>query len=159
MSTENENGSEVIKSKSDRYFTLGDDTIEKFNLAQKKLALPVKIAFKLEGDKKQKSLVCVKKISELYYHSFGYQVMVIINEGLLDNLDDDESVDILFREALNGLTVNPVSGAIKISSPDYITSSAMMEKYKEELPRAKEMEKMALAQMADKKETEGIETF
>lgn len=135
----------------DKYYELQDEVKNKFSEITGSIAFPVKIAFKLIGDVKQKKLIIAKKVPDAYAYLTGIQVLVSINEPLFDKLSDDEkSIEVLFIDELNNISVNVESGAIKIGKPNFITNTSVADKYSfEEVKRVKELEILAMEQTKD----------
>ena len=140
-----------MSTQTERFYEVDDSTIEKFNEAYRKIATPTKINFKIYGDSKLKRLIEIKKYSPDEEFNFKYQIKVKINEDLLHKLDDDDAVELLLREALNGLEVNGQTGVIKIKKPDTATFASIIEKFSlGEVSRAKELERLTLQQTEDR---------
>ena len=141
-----------------RFYEVEDSTIKRFNDVYDKLAMPIRLEFKIYGDSKLKKLIEIKKASPDEEFIYKTQIRIKFNEDLLNLLDEDESVDLLIRECLNGLEVNTQTGVIKIKKPDMTTFTSIMEKYTlEKVKRAKELEKTTLEQISDKElESEAI---
>lgn len=136
-----------------RYYDLGDDTIEKTNeLISKFVNSPVRLDYAFIGDNKLKKLIKIKKIADDIQHISKKQVLVTINESLWDALSHEEDIiELLVREEFHTLVVNAESGKIKIERPTFSTSNGIIEKYTyENVKRAKDIEKLTLEQTEDK---------
>ena len=144
----------------ERYYDLGDDTLEVLNnLISKFVPTTVRLEYAFIGDNKLKKLLKVSKISDVNQHlTKGKQVLITVNESLWDAISEKtEVIEILVREEFNGLVVNTETGKIKIEKLSFITSNSIIEKYTFDLVReAKELEKSVLEQ-TDEKEKEMID--
>lgn len=141
----------------ERYYEVEDSTLKTFNDVLSKTALPIRIEFKIFGDAKLKKLIEMKKYAPEDEYMFKSQIKIKINEDLLNNLDDDESVELLIRECLNGLEINTETGVLKIVKPDISTFASIMEKFSlDSVKRAKELEKLTLQQTEERKAEEGF---
>lgn len=145
-----------MSTTTQRYYEVGDSTLSVFNESVQKMALPMKINFRVVGDSKLKSLIKIAKVSPIYEFMTEQQIIVYINEDLLDNLSDDSAVELLFREGLNGIQPNLETGVIKIEKPNTATFRSIIDKFGlEEVNRAKDLERMTLEQ-TDEKEREEV---
>ncbi len=136
-----------------RHFDLGEDTLERLNgLIIKFVNSPVRLDYAFIGDNKLKKLIKVSKINDIYHHITKKQVLVTINESLWDLLShEDEIIELLVREEFNTLVINAESGKVKIEKPSFNTSNSIIEKYTfESVKRAKDIERLTLAQTEDK---------
>jgi hypothetical protein len=144
---------------ADKYYELQDDVKSKFNEIARTLAFPVKISFKLIGDIKQKKLITVKRIPDAYAFVSGFQVLVSINEPLFDKLSEDEkTIEVLFIDELNNITVNVESGMVKIGKPNFVTNTSVAEKYTfDEVKRVKELERLAMEHTKDSEKAKEVD--
>lgn len=144
---------------STRYYDLSEDTIREVNdFISEYVTTPVRIDYAFIGDNKQKSMIIIKKVSDVNKHLMKKDVVISINEDLYSMISDDESVKVLLSEAFAGLMVNAESGKIKIEKPNFITTEGVIKEFQlETVKRAKDIEKAALSTMKDKeKESEAI---
>ncbi len=142
-----------------RYYDLGDDTIQRTNgLISKFVNSPVRLEYSFIGDNKLKKLIKVTKVADNYKFLLKKDVVVTINEALWDALShEDDVIELLVREEFNTLVINTESGKIKIDKPSFTSSNSIIEKYTfEEVKRAKDMEKLTLEQ-AEEKEKEVVD--
>lgn len=138
---------------TERYYDLGEDTIEKLEeLSSKFVHSPVRVDYLFIGDNKLKKLIKVSKIADDFQHAFKKQVKITINESLWDLLShEEEIIELLVREEFNTLSINAESGKIKIEKPSFNTSNSIIEKYTfEAVKRAKDLEILTLQQTEDK---------
>lgn len=112
----------------EKFYDLSEDTIESFRTVYEEKAFPINISFQYVGNAKQKCLIKIKKLSDEYQHAFGKDMMVTINEDFMDAFDD-ESIKILFEQAMDVYYVDGKSGKIKKNQPDLVTSSGLLNKY------------------------------
>lgn len=136
----------------ERFYEVEDSTIRTFNDVQSKMSFPIKINFKVIGDTKLKKLIEIKKYSPEEEYAFGYQIKVKINEDLLNNMGDDNAVEILLKEGLNCIEPNSETGVIKLKKHDFSTFESMLEKYKDDMRRAKDLERLTLQQTEERKQ-------
>ncbi len=138
---------------AERYYDLGDDTLEKINsLISKFVNSPVRLDYAFIGDNKLKKLIKVSKVKDDFKHLMKKQILITLNESLYDLLSHEEEViELLFREEFNTLVINTDSGKVKIEKPSFNSSDSIIEKYSfEAVKRAKDIEKLTLQQTADK---------
>ncbi len=145
----------------DRYYELGEDTVETLTeLLVKCISTPIKISYTFQGDKKLKSLISVSKIADRFAFKLESPIMVEVNEILWDEINhEQETVDILVREACSNIVINGESGKITTSNKDdFKSSKGVLDKYEyEAVSRAKELQELTLAQIADKEKDTDID--
>jgi hypothetical protein len=132
---------------NEQWHELSEDVIAKFNeiLETKAFAISFKIDF--IGNTKQKGLITMKKIPANYAAKLEADLQVIINEDLYDKYNDDEAISILFEQEINKIVPNMETGAIKLSKPDLITFSGLVNKYGvEKICRANEVDTISSKQ-------------
>lgn len=112
----------------DRYYDLTEDTIETFKDVFKSKSFFTEIKFDFIGDQKQKGLIKIVKIPDNYSFKLGKQLQVVINEDLF-MMFDDESINILFEQELDKISVSLDSGKIKLVKPDVNTFSSLIVKH------------------------------
>lgn len=138
----------------DRFYELSEDTISDFYNIFNKKAFPVSPKFQFIGDCKQKSVISITKITDKYAFLLQKELLISINEDLM-NAYDDESVDILFEQEIDKVSINIDSGKIKLVKPDLSTFSALVNKFGiEKVARANKVEELYQEQQRDAKSDE-----
>jgi hypothetical protein len=135
----------------DRFYEVSEDTIETFNDVVNRKVIPVAIKFLFIGDSKQKSAIKISKIPDDYAFVLGKEVRVTINEDILDAFDED-LIEILMHQEVDKIDVNIESGKIKMSKPDLVTTSGVVNRYGiEKVARANKVEELYKEQQEDEK--------
>ncbi len=111
-----------------KYYELSEDTIKSFVDMYKKKSFFMEIKFDFIGCENQKSLIKISKIPDNYAMKLGKDLQVSINEDLFMSFDD-ESIDILYEQELDKVSINLDSGKIKMLKPDVNTFSSLISKY------------------------------
>lgn len=144
----------------EKHYEISKETEIHFKEIIQTLAFPTDINFGLIGDQKQKQLIKISKANDVMKFFTQFQVIVSINEDVYDAMiGDKEKVDLLIKESLNGLSINPESGAIKITKMNLVTDTAIIERFGiEEVKNAKDLERLCLEQIKEK-EVERDEAF
>lgn len=138
----------------DRFYELSEDTTADFFKIFNKKAFPVSLKFQFIGDSKQKNVISISKITDKYAFLLEKELLVSINEDLI-NAYDDESVEILFEQEIDKITINIDSGKIKLVRPDLNTFSALVNKFGiEKVARANKVEELYQEQQKDAKSDE-----
>jgi len=140
----------------DRFYELSEDTTADFFKIFNKKAFPVSLKFQFIGDSKQKNVISITKVTDKYAFLLEKELLVSINEDLM-NAYDDESVDILFEQEIDKITINIESGKIKLVRPDLNTFSSLVNKFGiEKVARANKVEELYQDQQRDKSDEEFI---
>lgn len=95
-------------------------------------SIPLWVRFKLLCDNNQSDVYQVKKMSELYNSLTGYDIVIIFNEDVINNLDD-EIVNLIIEEALTGVVINFENDKISLNKFDFTTYSSMLSKHGEQV--------------------------
>jgi len=133
----------------DKYYKLSDDAISTFTEIFNKKAFPIKIDILFIGDSKQKNLIKISKVSDVYRFVTEMELMVSINEDLL-SVFDDTAIQILIEQELDKVNINIDKGTIKLTRPDLITFSGIVNKFGiEEVARANQVEELYNQQVED----------
>ncbi len=111
-----------------KYYELSEDTIKSFVDMYKKKSFFTEIKFDFIGCESQKSLIKITKIPDNYAMKLGKDLQVSINEDLFMSFDD-ESIDILYEQELDKVSINLDNGKIKMLKPDVNTFSSLISKY------------------------------
>lgn len=140
----------------DRFYELSEDTVEDFFKIFNKKAFPVSLKFQFMGDSKQKNVISITKITDKYAFLLEKELLVSINEDLM-NAYDDESVEILFEQEIDKITINIESGKIKLVRPDLNTFSSLVNKFGiDKVARANKVEELYQEQKKDASDEEFI---
>lgn len=133
----------------DRYDEISDDIKNEFkNLVEEK-SFPVNIKFEFISDSKQKKLVTLRKIQEVYKFLYKKELLVAINEEIYDKLDE-KSIKILFLQEIDKIEVDMNNGKIKLKKPDLTTFSGIVNKYGiEDVARANQVVDLSVEQKED----------
>ena len=113
------------KVADDRYYELGDDTIEELgSLIKNVIYTPMAINYTFQGDRNLKSLIKVSKITDRYAFKLESPILVEVNELLWDEMcNDTDAVEILVREACSKIEINSETGKISTSNKNVFLSS------------------------------------
>lgn len=140
----------------DRFYKLSQDTINDFHDIFSKKSFPLPLKFEFLGDSKQKALIKIAKIADDFSFIIGKELKIIINEDLL-NVFDEESVQILFEQEIDKISMNMDSGKIKLVKTDLNTFSGLVNKYGlEKVSRANKIEELYQQQKEDSEEGDFI---
>ena len=83
----------------------------------------------------------------------GAELVVSINEDIFDKFEDDISIEILFSQEIDKITMNMESGKITLIKPGLTTFSGIVNKYGiEEVARANQVEELTVSQKEDQEE-------
>jgi hypothetical protein len=133
----------------DRFYKLSQDTIDDFTTIFSKKAFPLPLKFEFLGDNKQKSLIKIAKIADDFTFLLGKELKITINEDLM-NVFDEESIQILFEQEIDKISMNIDSGKIKLIKPDLTTFSSLINKYGlDKVTRANKVEELYQEQTED----------
>lgn len=149
------------KIADDRYYELGEDTVETLStLINKCVNTPIKINYIFQGDRKLKALIKVSKIADKFAFKLESPLIVEVNEILWDEINHEEEViEILVREACGGIEINNDNGKITTTTKnDFKTSKGVLDKFEYvNVSRAKELQELTLQQIADKEKDTDID--
>ena len=133
----------------EKFYNLSDDTIQDFNDIFSKKSFPVNVKFDFIGSSKQKKLISIAKIPDQYAFKMDKELLVTINEELMNSFDE-ESIQILFEQEIDRISIKLETGAIKLVKPDLTTFSSLVNKYGiEKVSRANSVELLAVDQKED----------
>lgn len=136
----------------DNFYELSEDVISKFREILDKKSFPIALNFKFMGYSKQKTLIQLSKPSEKYQFAMGAELVISINEELYDKFDDI-SVEILFSQEIDKISMNIESGKISLLKPDLTTFSGIVNKYGiEDVARANQVEELTVSQKDDQED-------
>lgn len=133
----------------DRYEEISEDVKGKFKDILDEKSFPVDMKFEFVSDLKQKKLVSLRKIQEVYQFLTKKELLVSINEEIYDKLDD-KSIKILFLQEIDKIEVDMNTGKIKLKKPDLTTFSGIVNKYGiEDVARANQVVDLSVEQKED----------
>jgi hypothetical protein len=135
-----------------KFYKLSDDTISSFKSVFTRKSFPFNIGFEFIGCESQKNLIKISKISDQFSFVLEKELMVQINEDLM-NVFDTESIQILFEQEIDKISVNMDTGKIKMVKPDLSTFSSLINKYGiEKIAKANKVEELYSQQKEDAQE-------
>lgn len=134
------------------FYQLSEETIDSFEDVFSKKAFPVDTKFQYLGNSKQKRLIEISKINDKFAFLMEKELLVTINEDIMMAFDD-ESVNILFEQEIDKITINLDTGKIKMVKPDLTTFSSLVTKYGiEKIAKANNLEELYTQQKKDAQE-------
>ena len=114
--------------KTDQYYELDQDIIDKFKDIEKDFALALDFNYVFQANTKQKCLITVKKVPDNLAVLIKSELLVTINEKFFDSMDD-EIIRILFESEIDKIHPNMEKGTIKLVQPSLKTTSGMVKKH------------------------------
>jgi len=136
----------------EKFYEVDDDTKSTFMKVFEKKAFPININFQFLGNAKQKELIKISKLSDMYSFLMSKEMMVTFNEDLLI-VFDEESIGILIEQEIDKISIDTQSGKIKMIKPDLSTFSAIINKYSlDKVARANQVEELYEQQIKDGRE-------
>jgi len=136
----------------EKFYELDDDTKSTFMKVFEKKAFPININFQFLGNSKQKELIKISKLSDMYSFLINKEMMVSFNEALL-LVFDEEAIGILIEQEIDKISIDTQSGKIKMIKPDLSTFSAIINKYTlDKVARANQVEDLYDQQVKDGRE-------
>ena len=111
-----------------KLYTISEDTISAFKKVFEKKSFPVSVGFQFIGSESQKSLIKINKLPEQYAFILEKELIISINEDLM-SVFDDESIEILFEQEIDKVSISIDSGKIKMIKPDLSTFASLISKY------------------------------
>lgn len=132
-----------------KFYEVSEDTIKIFDDVFNKKSFPVGVNFQFIGNDKQKELIKITKINDVFTFILEKDLLVSINETLL-NVFDDEMVTILMEQEIDKVFVSIDTGKIKLIKPDLTTFTSLINKYGvEKVARANQVEDLFHQQTTD----------
>lgn len=133
-----------------KFYELSEDSIQLIESVIEKIALPFAIKFKLLGNAKLKKVVKLQKVSDIYAHLTGYDLIIFLNEDLSMVLDE-KTVEILLYQELDRIQTNMDKGTFKIITYPLQTTPGVLKRYGiDEVTNANNLGDLALEQLKDK---------
>lgn len=135
-----------------KFYEVDDDTKSTFLKVFEKKAFPININFQFVGNEKQKELIKISKLSDMYEFLIQKQLMVTFNEDLL-SVFDEQSIEILIEQEVDKISIDTQSGKIKMVKPDLSTFSSILIKHGvDKVARANQVEELYDQQVKDGQE-------
>ena len=136
---------------NERYDNLSEDIIEDFLKVVGTKNFPLDINFTYLSDSKLKQVIKLEKISDKYQFLLEKDILVTFNEDLYDTMiSDEEMIQILIEQELDKISFNPSNGKIKITKPNLVTFTPLVDKYGvDKIMRANQVGELASEQKAD----------
>ncbi len=133
----------------ENFYEVSAEAEELFTKVTSKMALPFNINFKLVSNDKQKCLVTLSKVKDVFTYLYKIQVMVIFNDAYVSALDET-AAEILIQQELDRIHFNMKTGKISIGAPELSTSVGVIKKYGiDEVARANKLEELYEDQKSD----------
>jgi len=147
---------------NENFYPVSEDTINDFYEVFDKKSFPIKIDFQFLGNRKQKGLIKISKITDQYVAVLAIELgspkelLVTINEDLMDAFDE-ESRTILIEQEIDKINMNVESGKIKLVKTDLNTFASLVNKYGvEKVSRANQVESLFIEQKEDSEDDDFI---
>jgi hypothetical protein len=135
-----------------KFYKISDDTISIFKSTFSKKSFPFNVGFEFVGCESQKTLIKISKMPDQFSFILEKELLVQINEDLMQ-VFDTESIQILFEQEIDKISVNMDTGKIKMVKPDLTTFSSLINKYGiEKIARANKVEELYSQQKEDAQE-------
>jgi hypothetical protein len=135
-----------------KFYKISDDTISIFKSTFSKKSFPFNVGFEFVGCESQKNLIKISKMPDQFSFILEKELLVQINEDLMQ-VFDTESIQILFEQEIDKISVNMDTGKIKMVKPDLTTFSSLINKYGiEKIARANKVEELYSQQKEDAQE-------
>ena len=135
-----------------KFYKVSDDTISTFKGIFSKKSFPFNVGFEFIGCESQKNLIKISKMPDQFSFVLEKELLVQINEDLM-TVFDEESIQILFEQELDKISVNMDTGKIKMVKPDLNTFSSLINKYGiEKIAKANKVEELYNQQKEDTQE-------
>lgn len=135
-----------------KFYKLSDDTITTFKSTFNRKSFPFNVGFEFIGCESQKNLIKISKMPDQFSFILEKELLVQINEDLM-SVFDTESIQILFEQEIDKISVNMDTGKIKMVKPDLTTFSSLINKYGiEKIAKANKVEELYNQQKEDAQE-------
>jgi len=138
----------------EQYESLSDEIIAYFKKVEKQFAMPMDVKFVFVANSKQKRMIKISKITDIYSYLLDADLLVVFNEEYFNNFDE-QTRQILTEQEIDMIEFDLDKGTIKIKEPEINTSSGIIEKFSLKLvENANKLQKEFEKQKKDKKEQE-----
>jgi hypothetical protein len=112
----------------EQYESLSDEIITYFKKIEKQFALPMDVKFVYVANSKQKKMIKISKITDIYGYLLDADLLVIFNEDYFNNFDE-QTRQILTEQEIDTIEFDLDKGTIRIKTPEINTSSGIIEKF------------------------------
>ena len=134
----------------EKFEAISEDTQKFFDSILTKISSPYQMKYHLVNANRQKQIVKLTKIPEVYGFITGYDAVLTINENLFEMIDNEELQEILVRQEIDKLTVDIESGKIRTIKPDMTTFSGIIKRFGwEQVAKANQLDVLAVEQQQD----------
>lgn len=134
----------------EKFYDLGEDTINLINEIIDNMALPFTLKIKYMGNAKMKNLIKLQKFSDAVAHITDIDLVIFINEDYLISLEDDNA-KILIHQELDRLEFDINKGTFKLGKFPLQTTEGVLIKYGiEAVARANKLSDLYTDQLSDK---------
>lgn len=135
---------------TEKFTEISDETQEFFDGVIAKINAPYQIKYFLVNANRQKQVVKLNKVPELYNFVSKKDVILTFNDALFDRIDDAEIKEILVLQEIDKVSVDIESGRIRTNRPDMMTFSGIIKKFGwEQVARANQVADLASDQQQD----------
>jgi len=138
----------------EQYESVSDEIIAYFKKVEKQFAMPMDIKFVYVANSKQKKMIKISKIADIYSYLLDADLLVVFNEDYYNNFDE-QTRQILTEQEIDTIEFDLDKGTIRLKEPEINTSSGIIEKFSLKLvENANKLQKEYEKQKKDKKEQE-----
>lgn len=138
-----------MNTNQDKFIEISDDTQKFFDNILSNIHLPYSLNYQLVNATKQKQVIKIMKVPEVYSFLMKVDMVLCFNENMFEKLDD-KSKEILILQEIDKYTVDIENGRIRVNRPDLTTFSGIIKKYGwEDVSRANQLENLLESQNAD----------
>ena len=115
-------------STENKFYELSEDTLELIQGLVSKMALPFNLRIKYMGNSKQKQLVKLQKVSDVFSHITNIDLLMFVNEDYYIRLEE-KNAEILIYQELDRLQFDIEKGTFKIAKFLLQTNPGVLKKY------------------------------
>lgn len=138
-----------MNTNQDKFIEISDDTQKFFDNILSNIHLPYSLNYQLVNATKQKQVIKIMKVPEVYSFIMKVDMVLCFNEDMFEKLDE-KSKEILILQEIDKYTVDIENGRIRANKPDLTTFSGIIKKYGwEDVSRANQLENLLESQNAD----------
>jgi len=110
------------------YEVLSEEIVDYFEKIEKTFVFPIDLKFVFLANSKQKKLIKISRLTDVYSYLLDADISVIFNEEYFNNFDDQSKL-ILIEQELDKIEFNIEKGTITLKEPEINTSSGIIEKF------------------------------
>lgn len=141
-------------STENKFYELSEDTLELIQGLVTKMALPFNLRIKYMGNSKQKQLVKLQKVSDVFSHITNIDLLMFVNEDYYIRLEE-KNAEILIYQELDRLQFDIEKGTFKIAKFLLQTNPGVLKKYGiDAVAEANQLSDLYTQQKADGAESE-----